>query len=214
MLASRGEIRPDMSEPGHHDGWGLVSYLKENVPEYIEREPESLTENAELFEKAAKWAESSGYRTTMLHIRKSTDASKSIANTHPFVYKEWSFCHNGTIFDSEKIRLKKLKPSGQTDSERFFLYLMEQMKWPFKPESRIRKAAAYVRKHFKYTSLTFLLTNGKKLYAYRDCDPKYQDYYTLYTAQVNGAKIVSSEPLPSLSRDWTSLRNGELLRLD
>lgn len=212
ILASRRSSRD--GDPGKQDGWGLVSYLNERSPEYIGREPGTLIDNTELFRKAAQWAESSGFGTTLLHVRNASEAPRSIANTHPFLYKEWSFCHNGAIFGSEGIPLKKLRPSGRTDSERFFLYLMESLMWPFSAERRILKAANHVRKHFEHTSLTFLLSNGKKLYAYRACDPRFENDYGLYVAEVDGGKIVCSEPLPSLSRNWTSLANGELIAID
>ena len=54
-LAINGNIRCDMKEAGHHDGWGMVSYFKENFPEYLEREPHSVTLDSEHFKKGAKF---------------------------------------------------------------------------------------------------------------------------------------------------------------
>ncbi len=213
ILATNGKIRSDMSETGHHDGWGMTAYLKPNFPEYIERQPHSLTNDAAIFQKATKWIEEVGIKLVMVHLRKSTEGAKTISNTHPFLFQEWSFCHNGTIFDSEKIELRRLKPTGSTDSERFFLYLMENLSRFFSVERSLKKSIGEFKKKFKYSSISFLLSNGKKLYAYRDCDPKFGDYYTLYTTKINGGQWVCSEPLPSLSRDWTSLPNGTLATL-
>lgn len=206
-LATQGKIRRDMTEPGHGDGWGMVGYFRKGFPEYVEREPHSLAQDRETFQKSAEWVEQSRASVAMLHLRKSTEGVKSIANTHPFLHREWSFCHNGTIYDSERIPLKSLKPSGQTDSERFFLYLMESLRWPFRPQARMEKAIARLKKDFKYSSLTFLLSNGRQLFAYRDCDPQYEDYYTLYAAESAQGKIVSSEPIGEISTRWTQLPN-------
>ncbi len=213
ILATKGKIRSDMSEPGHCDGWGMTAYLKENFPEYIERHPHALPDDTALYHKALHWMEESGVRSAMVHLRKSTEGAKTISNTHPFLFKEWSFCHNGTLYDSEKIPLKKLKASGSTDSERLFLYLMENLSSWLPMEWSLKKSLARIKKDFKYSSLTFLLTNGRKVYAYRDCDPQFDDYYTLYTSRTPDGQFVCSEPLPALSRIWESVPNGTLVTL-
>lgn len=212
-LARQGKIRCDMTEPGHSDGWGLVGYFRSRIPEYLERQPGSLAQEHELFQKAAQWVEQNRAPAAMLHLRKSTEGGRSIANTHPFLHGEWAFCHNGTIYESERIPLKKLNPAGATDSERFFLYLMEALRWPFSPRRRLEKALAELKKNFKYSSLTFLLTNGKELYAYRDCDPQFDEYYTLYSAKTPAGQIVSSEPLGAVSTHWTRFANPSLTLL-
>ena len=211
-LASTGKTRIDMPEPGHHDGWGIVAYFRENFPEYVDREPHSVTQDPEHFKEGAKLIENSKSKIALVHFRKISVGQPAISNTHPFLYKEWSFCHNGTIYDSEKIPLKKLKPGGVTDSERFFLYIMENLDSKNVPGS-IKKSAEEIRKGFKYSSLTFLLTDGKKLYAYRDYDALYQDYYTLHFSKLDESRIVSSEPLSAVSPSWQTLQNGEFLSL-
>ena len=212
-LAVNGKTRSDMPEPGHHDGWGMVAYFKEDFPEYLERQPHSVTKDLEHFKSGATAIEEGKSRAAMVHFRKMSEGQPQISNTHPFLYKEWSFCHNGTIFDSGKIPLKTLKPAGGTDSERFFLYLMEHLDAK-KSQKSIEAAVAEFKKKFKYTSLTFLLTDGKSLYAYRDCDVKYGDYYTLFSSKMNGCHVVSSEPLTKVSPFWKPLANGELLAIN
>lgn len=214
-LAIDGKIRSDMNEPGHHDGWGMVSYFRNKFPEYIEREPHSVTQDQEHFKNGSKLIERSKCRMALIHFRKISVGKPMISNTHPFLYKEWAFCHNGTIFDSEKIPLLNLKPSGTTDSERFFLYIMEKLDkigQDFKLRSvEMKKTIDEIMSKFEHTSLTFLLTNGETIYAYRECDPKYQDYYTLYTTQTDGGSIVSSETFPQLSKQWTAMGNDSLV---
>ena len=213
ILAAKGKIRSDMTEPGHCDGWGMTAYLKEDVPEYIERQPTALPGDSDLFHKALQWMETSGVRNAMIHLRKSTEGAKSISNTHPFLHGRWSFCHNGTIYDSGRIPLQKLATSGTTDSERFFLYLMENLSRFLPAEWSLRKSIARVKKMVSYSSLTFLLSDGSKLYAYRDCDPRFEEYYTLYSSRTPDGQFVCSEPLPSVSRAWESLPNGTLITL-
>ena len=212
-LAVRGKTRSDMPEPGHHDGWGLVAYFREDFPEYLEREPHSVTKDPEHFKNGAAAIEESKSKVAMLHFRKISVGKPQISNTHPFLYQEWSFCHNGTIFDSDKIPLERLKPGGATDSERFFLYMMEHLD-PKNPYESIQNAAQDIKKNFKTTSLTFLLSNGKTIYAYRDFDPQYGDYYTLFTAKADGSRIIASESEPRVASSWEPLQNGTLLALN
>ena len=212
-LAVNGKTRSDMPEPGHHDGWGMVAYFKENFPEYLERQPHSVTKDAEHFKNGAAAVQEGKSKAVMIHFRKISVGQPQISNTHPFLCKEWSFCHNGTIFDSEKIPLKTLKPAGATDSERFFLYLMERLD-PKNPPKSLQVALDEIKKIVKYTSLTFLLSNGETICAYRDCDPQYDDYYTLFSSKMNGTHIVASEPLTQVSPFWKPLLNGALLALN
>lgn len=209
-MAVKGKIRRDMTEPGHHDGWGLVSYFRESFPEYIERQPHSVTQDLEHFHNGAKVVEESGNRVALLHFRKLSVGDPKISNTHPFLYKEWSFCHNGTIHDSDKIPLRVMKPAGTTDSERLFLYLMEHLD-PRDQRKSIKKSISEIQKNFKYSSLTFLLTDGKTIYAYRDFDPQYEDYYTLYTTEVNAGRMISSEEIPEISPRWDALPKDTFL---
>lgn len=73
------------------------------------------------------------------HIRSKTTGDKKIENTHPFMYKNQLFCHNGELFDFHKHKKKiieKINPrflkniQGDTDSEHLFYLLLtckEQM---------------------------------------------------------------------------------------
>lgn len=212
-LAVNGKTRSDMPEPGHHDGWGMVAYFKEKFPQYLQRQPHSVTKDTEHFRNSAAAVQEGKSKAVLIHFRKISVGQPQISNTHPFLYKEWSFCHNGTIFDSDQIPLKTLQPAGATDSERFFLYIMEHLD----PKNHLKSIQAAVdefKKKFKYTSLTFLLTDGKTLYACRDCDPQYDDYYTLFSAKMNGCHVVVSEPLTQVSPFWKPLPNGSLIALN
>jgi hypothetical protein len=66
-----------------------------------------------------------------------------------------------------------------------------------------------------YTSLNFLLSDGKRLWAYREFGDKRlekgetlkdrEDYYTLSFASKPTSAIFCSESLPALSTKWTAL---------
>lgn len=213
-LAVNGKIRSDMTEPGHHDGWGMVSYFRKDFPGYIERRPHSVTKDTEYFRKGTQRLQESRSKTALIHFRKISVGEPVISNTHPFLCQQWAFAHNGTIFDGERIPLRNLKPSGTTDSERFFLYLIEQIAQTNQESKNhttvLKEAIEKIKKNFKHTSLTFLLTDGNSIYAYRECDPQYEDYYTLCTTQIAAATLFCSEPMPLADAKWIPLGNDQL----
>lgn len=89
--------------------------------------------------------------------------------------------HNGTIpnFNEKVVGLK-----GTTDSERFFLLVLKMGEEGHLPiERALKLAIKKVRESYTYSSLTFLLTNGNRIYAYREySDPRDSDYYNLMFA--------------------------------
>jgi len=128
------------------------------------------------------------------------------------------FCHNGTLFDADRVPLKKYKPKGLTDSERLFLYILEAVEKSSDPADDIQKRLHGLEKTQSYNSLTCLITDGKTLYAYRDySDQKLQAgesleererYYTLWSFEGKGQTLVCSEPLGNQA-GWEKLKNGK-----
>ena len=222
-LAKSGKLRCDMDpkQPGHGDGWGLVAYLRPHFPEYLDREPHSAVQDPENFKRGARLIEHEQSPVAIAHFRKISVGKPAISNTHPFLHGPWAFCHNGTIYESDKIPLKKYTPGGGTDSERFFLYLVEHLEEskadladPKQVASELKKILARFKQDFKYSSLTFLLSDGKTIYAYRESGEKeFDEYYTLYTTQADGGNIVASEPLKKISSKWEPLPNDQLVTL-
>ena len=157
----------------------------------------------------------------LAHFRKASVGNRAIENTHPFLRNGWSFCHNGTIYEEDKLPLEKYSPAGRTDSERFFLFLLEAVEQHKDTRTALEKAIRHVRENFEYNSLTFLLTNGVSLYAYRGySDARLEKhetveernrYYTLWAADVPGGHLVCSQPiLTGKIPTWKPLSNGEL----
>ena len=208
-LAKKGILRCDETEPGHGDGWGMIAYFQNTQPEYLSREPHSAEQDKKIFEQCTKAVQNNLAHTVLTHFRKISVGQPAISNTHPFTYKNWSFCHNGTLYESEKIPLHKLKAYGSTDSERYFLFLMEHLDLK-NPTLSIKNAIQKFKKNFKYSSLTFLMSDGEQLFSYRDFDPQFKDYYTLYHTQIQNAQIISSEPISIPNTQWQPLENLDL----
>ena len=76
----------------------------------------------------------------------------------------------------------------------------------------------------EYTSLTFLLSDGETLWAYRDFNENYKkgdytieeldEYYTLNYANGEFGFVVCSETLRMTGLEWNGMVNGELIAVN
>jgi predicted glutamine amidotransferase len=211
-LARDGRVATGMT-PHHDSGWGIAGYLGHWAVHFGRSEKSAITD-IDNFNGASTKAVNAGSRILLSHVRKSTEGSISLTNTHPFIYKDWIFCHNGSIHNADRLVLPGFEYEGTTDSERFFKFLANRLerKPVMEYENIIRAVVAEVKDLCSYSSLTFLLANRGYLIAYRDFAEQEQ-YYTLFYAPVNsGGMIVCSEPLPGF--EWNEISNGELLTVD
>jgi predicted glutamine amidotransferase len=200
-LASCGMVPPGSAE-GHGDGWGIVVW-KEGLPIYLGRQPKDAFDDPH-FEKACVEGEKLKVNSPLMaHLRKASVGLKTAQNTHPFTSDEWAFAHNGTI--------RKLNLKYTTDSEWFFKCLMKDFADSGNIIDSIARQVEAVRQSFRYTSITFLLSNGKRTYAYRDCS-RNENYYTLYYAETPSSFFVAQEKF--FQSNWKELGNGKLLILE
>lgn len=200
-LASCGKVK-DASDPGHPDGWGMVAW-KEKKPFYLARRPKDAWEDPE-YEKVCDKIDAAQITSPLIvHFRKASLGAITEENTHPFVIGDWAFAHNGTI------RNQNLK--DRTDSEWFFGEILRERELSKSnmPEA-IRREVDSVREVYDYSSLTFLLSDGREFYAYRDA-PKDLWYYTLFYTTVDDAIILCQEKY--FESKWKELGNGELLSI-
>lgn len=80
-------------------------------------------------------------------------------------------------------------------------------------EDAIERVVAGIRNAYKYSSLTFLMSDGAKLYAYRDfSQAKSEDYYGLMYVKDNGMMLFTQEP--TWEKDWITVSNRCLLVVD
>lgn len=108
------------------------------------------------------------------HIRKATEGKVSAENTHPFVRdlwgETWVFAHNGDLKDFFPETGIVYRPTGQTDSERAFCYLFDQLASRFNNQPGVVELAAYLnifsRKIAHHGTFNFLLSNGSLLIAH------------------------------------------------
>lgn len=144
----------------HCDGWGMSTIDKGGAHKVLEKKVEaaaqSATFNATVAENVADGA--------LLHLRWATKGlSNSENNTHPFMYGEYSFIHNGSIFPPDAIapfidsKFNSLIV-GDTDSERYFYLLMTEIEKLGLVEG-IKSTIKIIRGNGDITSLNFMLMN-------------------------------------------------------
>ncbi|MBQ9885518.1 MAG: class II glutamine amidotransferase [Lachnospiraceae bacterium] len=111
----------------HPNGWGYARVDDGKTKVYLEALP--AYESADITEaidngRAAK--------VFLGHIRKATIGGIKTLNCHPFVAEdnygnEWILIHNGTIFSGKELISYESRQSGDTDSERIFLYMLDRI---------------------------------------------------------------------------------------
>lgn len=114
----------------HPDGWG-VAYYNAGAPHVIKSVSTAMDDH--LFARVSGIVAS---ETVLAHLRKATQGSLSIINTHPFQFGQWVFVHNGNLAGFSGIRealVKRVPPVlrrfilGDTDSEVLFYLLLGHM---------------------------------------------------------------------------------------
>ncbi len=76
----------------------------------------------------------------------------------------------------------------------------------------IRTVVNKIRENYKYDSLTFLLSNNKTLYAYRDYTQD-GDYYTIkYATTKDSTLILAQEEIWNLN--WNTVPNESLIMVN
>jgi len=144
----------------HCDGWGLSTVDQGGSHIVLERKVEAAAESA-TFNSTVTSNVADG---ALLHLRWATKGlSISENNTHPFMYGEYSFIHNGSIFPPDAVtsfidpKFQKLI-IGDTDSERYFYLLITEIE-KLGLVAGVKSALAIIKEHGDTTSLNCMLMN-------------------------------------------------------
>jgi predicted glutamine amidotransferase len=143
-------------------------------------------------------------------------------NTHPFIYEDISFIHNGATYPPaalEPFISPELIPliQGDTDSERYFYFVITKIKELGFVEG-CKAAANYIRANVDYSSINAMIMNEKQWVVicehHTDRAPDWapDDYYELkYKSDAQGVLVASTgwnQP------GWTVLANHHMLVID
>jgi glutamine amidotransferase len=186
----------------HDSGWGVCAY-----PQVGGAAP--LSERFALAAHSdSRFDAATGMRGRIFnaHVRRATLGGLSDNNTHPFEFGPYSFAHNGTILGFRNLLRPGMNdPVGQTDSECFFMRLMNDFD-PGDPVRSMRSTVAALVAGHTFSGLNFVFSDGLKLYAYK------LGIFELYWVTRPGVAMIASEPLTR--ERWHAVQDDVLLTLD
>ena len=210
ILAEKGKV-PNGMKPRHKDGWG-IAYFDDGAPKYLDRRPTNALED-ERYDSALKRIDELGISGVLLaHLRKRSVGRIALENTLPFIIGKWCFVHNGTIYDFNVSVEGEAKDA--TDSKRFLRLLVREIEnSDGGVKDAVSRVVSDIRRAYRYSSLTFLLSDGTRIYAYRDfSEAKNADFYGLMYAKDNQMVIFTQEPL--WKKSWEIVSNRCLVICD
>ncbi len=197
----------------HPHGWGLVC-LKGNEA-LIEKEPMQASRSAYL--KKRLKAPVCG-KQIFAHIRYATIGNIDYRNCHPYTRKDikgrrWTMIHNGTIFDYSPLDKYSKLQSGDSDSERILMYVVDKVdeairenRSDLKAQDRFTLIEEIVSDMAKGNKLNLLMYDGEYTYVHTN----YRN--SLYYLNKDGkgcSALFSTQPLSK--EEWKALPLNTLL---
>ncbi|SEK67280.1 class II glutamine amidotransferase [Ruminococcus albus] len=116
--------------------------------------------------------------TTLGHIRFATVGSIKLENCHPFTGRDitgrqWTLIHNGTIYSGSSLIPYLNNQSGDTDSERLFLFLMDtlnsaQQNGELSQQERCELVDNFIKEMSHKNKLNLMIYDGELLYIHKN----------------------------------------------
>jgi predicted glutamine amidotransferase len=168
------------------DGWGQAAYNGDQIR--LERSLESAGDDPRFLEVASQPLGDMG----IVHLRAATPPLPlTYDNSHPFVLGKLMMAHNGAIFPQEKLEEilrpdSRQRPRGETDSERYFLAVAEEIERGASPVEAIRTTVGRILESFQPSCLNAFLLTEDALYAvsWHPPEPYREEYYRLFSPEV------------------------------
>jgi predicted glutamine amidotransferase len=214
----------------HADGWGIAFFEGRGVRLFLDPQPSAQSQVAELVR---------GYPirscNVIAHIRKATQGQVSLENTHPFQRELWGrywvFAHNGNLPDFRPAFDGSFLPVGDTDSERIFCWLLQNLRKRF-DDALPPRDELFAELH-RLTlplsdegSLNFLLSDGEWLIAhcstrlsyvvrrapFQTAHLKDEDVtvdFSAVTTPLDRVAVIATQPLTD-NEAWSTMAPGSL----
>ena len=187
----------------HDSGWGMAVYQRaDGLDPRCVRFAEAAFSDPDFVEATALRG-----RIFNVHVRRATMGGLAPENTHPFCLGSYSFGHNGTILRYPRLleHPSIAQPSGDTDSEAFFNFLMTLYD-ASDPIGSLRRAIRTTVERSPFSGLNFLFSDGDRLFAYR------LGMFELHWLHRPGQLLVASERVTD--EEWHTVQQDVLLVLD
>ncbi|QMT32984.1 class II glutamine amidotransferase [Conchiformibius steedae DSM 2580] len=214
----------------HTDGFGIGFFEGRGLRLFLDNRPSAHSPVAELIRQYQIKSEN-----VIAHIRKATQGQVLLENTHPFRRELWGrywlFAHNGHLNGFVPPQGEYFTPVGNTDSERAFCYILEQLRQRFteQPErdvlfAAVRDLVGEIRAHGLFN---MMLSNGEMLFAHTSTllfyivrqapfgkanlsDAEVSIDFTEVTTPKDRVAVIATLPLTD-NETWTQLAQNELV---
>ena len=153
----------------HRDGFGIAFFEGAGVRLMVDAQSARSSPVAEMVRRFPIRSQN-----IVAHIRKATQGRVTLANTHPFVRELWGrywvFAHNGDLKGFAPRLHGAFRPVGETDSERAFCWLMQELAKAHASVPTTLELTATLRElaplPAAHGSFNFTLSNGQALWAH------------------------------------------------
>ncbi|OTG62476.1 class II glutamine amidotransferase [Acinetobacter sp. ANC 3903] len=215
----------------HCDGFGIAFFEDKACRLFVDNQSAVESPIAELIRNYPIKS-----RNVIAHIRKATQGKINLENSHPFSRelwgRQWIFAHNGDLHDFNPTLSGRFTPVGNTDSERAFCYLLDQLVLKFgyhepKLDQVFDLLAEVSPKIAEHGTFNFCLSNGQALFTYAitklhwlvreypfkpaqliDLDVEVD--FSQVTTPEDRVAVITTEPLTQ-NETWTAFIPGEMI---
>lgn len=214
----------------HADGFGIGFFENKGVRMFHDDKPSANSPVADLVKTYQIKS-----TNVIAHIRKATQGNVGLANTHPFIREMWGeywlFAHNGHLESFQPAEGKYYRPVGNTDSERAFCFILEQLRQRFerKPpaDTLFAEIAGLTAQIRRYGLFNFMLSNGDILFVHASTllyyivrqapfgeahliDNDMTIDFAAVTTPDDRVAVIATQPLTA-NETWTQLAVNELV---
>ena len=213
----------------HKDGFGIAFFEDRGLRYFVDHHSARASPVAEMVRRYPIRSDN-----IIAHIRKATQGCVALENTHPFQRELWGrywvFAHNGDLKDFQPRLHAAFRPVGDTDSERAFCWLMQELAKAHASVPSVAELSHTLRELMPtiaaHGPFNGLLSNGQALWAH--CSTRLawvaranpfcaatlaDDDVTVdlaaMTSPTDRVAIVATEPM-TRNETWSAMQPGEL----
>ena len=215
----------------HCDGFGIAFFEDKACRLFVDNQSAVESPIAELVRNYPIKS-----RNVIAHIRKATQGKINLENSHPFMRelwgRQWIFAHNGDLLDFNPPLTGHFTPIGNTDSERAFCFLLDQLvaKFGYVEPSLTQVFELLLEiapKIAEHGTFNFCLSNGQALFSYAitklhwlvreypfkpaqliDLDVEVD--FSQVTTPEDRVAVITTEPLTQ-NEVWQAFQPGEMI---
>lgn len=153
----------------HADGWGIAFFEGKGLRLFVDQASAAHSPMADFLRHYPLKS-----TNIIAHVRKATEGAVKLENAHPFTRelwgRHWVFAHNGDLKNYHPRLHTHSHPVGDTDSERAFCWLMQELSKSHASLPCIEELSLTLQELIpqvrRFGTFNFLLSNGEALWAH------------------------------------------------